>query len=186
MTNILNIEEEISPKDTLEAMKSLGYDKKNPELFRIMKELDTPENEKIDFPIFANHILGSISDKYNEEGIRTIFNLFVDDPQEGTVSLINLKKVIEELGEKVSEKEIKRLLEIKGSGNAKLTFDEFYDFMQNVYGEDISNIEKNPEEQVHKGGKTVVQTTTTVLTTKTKGGTVEKSSKTQRVTNRRY
>ena len=52
----VNHEEEISPKDTVEAMKSLGYDKKNPELYRIMKELDTPDNETIDFPFFENHI----------------------------------------------------------------------------------------------------------------------------------
>ena len=183
----VNHEEEISPKDTVEAMKSLGYDKKNPELYRIMKELDTPENETIDFPLFANHIMGSITDKYNLEGIRTIFNLFVDDPKEGTISLINLKKIIEELGEKPSEKEINRLLEIKGSANMKLTFDEFYDFMQKVYGEDIPKMEVINENQYHKGGKTVqTTTTTTVFTTKSKGGTVDKTSKTQKVTNRRY
>jgi len=183
----VNHEEEISPKDTVEAMKSLGYDKKNPELYRIMKELDTPENETIDFPLFANHIMGSITDKYNLEGIRTIFNLFVDDPKEGTISLINLKKIIEELGEKPSEKEINRLLEIKGSANMKLTFDEFYDFMQKVYGEDMPKMEVINENQYHKGGKTVqTTTTTTVFTTKSKGGTVDKTSKTQKVTNRRY
>ena len=90
----VNHEEEISPKDTVEAMKSLGYDKKNPELYRIMKELDTPYNDTIDFPLFANHIVNAITDKYSEDGIRTIFNLFVDDPREDTISILNLKKII--------------------------------------------------------------------------------------------
>ena len=177
----VNHEEEISPKDTVEAMKSLGYDKKNPELYRIMKELDTPENETIDFPLFANHIISAITDKYTEDGIRTIFNLFVDDPKEDTVSIINLKKIIEELGEEPSQREIDRLLDIKGSVNAKLTFDEFLDFMKKVYGEGSTA----PEKKVQRTGKTVTQTTTTV-TTRIKGGTVEKSTKTTQRSQRRF
>ena len=177
----VNHEEEISPKDTVEAMKSLGYDKKNPELYRIMKELDTPENETIDFPLFANHIINAITDKYSEDGIRTIFNLFVDDPREDTISIINLKKIIEELGEKPSQQEINRLLEIKGSVNAKLTFDEFLDFMRRVYGEgDVSG-----DNKVQRTGKTVTQTTT-VVTTKIKNGTVEKSTRTTQKSQRRF
>ena len=177
----VNHEEEISPKDTVEAMKSLGYDKKNPELYRIMKELDTPDNETIDFPLFANHIINSITDKYSEDGIRTIFNLFVDDPKEDTVSIINLKKIIEELGEEPSQREIDRLLDIKGSVNAKLTFDEFLEFMRKVYGEGSSN----PDRKVQRTGKTVTQTTTTV-TTRVKGGTVEKSTRTTQKSQRRF
>ena len=168
----VNHEEEISPKNTVEAMKSLGYDKKNPELYRIMKELDTPYNDTIDFPLFANHIVNAITDKYSEDGIRTIFNLFVDDPREDSISILNLKKIIEELGERQSQNEINRLLEIKGSVNAKLTFDEFYDFMKRVYGDDVPKIEKKPQTQTR--GKTVVQTTTTTTTTRVKGGTVER------------
>ena len=177
----VNHEEEISPKDTVEAMKSLGYDKKNPELYRIMKELDTPENETIDFPLFANHIINAITDKYSEDGIRTIFNLFVDDPKEDTVSIINLKKIIEELGEKPSQQEIDRLLEIKGSVNAKLTFDEFLDFMRRVYGEGDTSGDK----RVQRTGKTVTQTTT-VVTTKIKNGTVERSTRTTQKSQRRF
>ena len=177
----VNHEEEISPKDTVEAMKSLGYDKKNPELYRIMKELDTPENETIDFPLFANHIVNAITDKYSEDGIRTIFNLFVDDPREDTVSIINLKKIIEELGEKPSQQEIDRLLEIKGSVNAKLTFDEFLDFMRRVYGEG----DTSGDNKVQRTGKTVTQTTT-VVTTKIKNGTVEKSTRTTQKSQRRF
>ena len=174
----VNHEQEISPKDTIEAMKSLGYDKKNPELYRIMKELDTPENETIDFPLFANHIINSITDKYSEDGIRTIFNLFVDDPREDTVSIINLKKIIAELGEEPSQREIDRLLEIKGSVNAKLTFEEFLDFMKKVYGEG----NPTPEKKVQKGGRTVTQTSSNA--SKMKGGTVEKVNRTQKSTKR--
>ena len=177
----VNHEEEISPKDTVEAMKSLGYDRKNPELYRIMKDLDTPDNETIDFPMFANHIINEITDKYSEDGIRTIFNLFVDNPKENTVSIINLKKIIEELGEKPSQQEIDRLLEIKGSVNAKLTFDEFLEFMRRVYGEGAGSKAK----PVTRTGKTVEQKTT-VVTTTIRNGNVEKTTKTTSSTKRKF
>lgn len=76
------------------------------------------------------------------------------------------------MDEKPSQAEINRLLEIKGSVNAKLTFDEFYDFMKRVYGDEVPKMEKKT--QGH--GKTFVQTTTTTTTTtRVKGGTVERA-----------
>ena len=71
-----------------------------------MKELDTPDNEKIDFPLFANHIINSITDKYSEDGIRTIFNLFVDDPRVDTISIINLKKSLRSLEKKIPKEKL--------------------------------------------------------------------------------
>ena len=73
------------------------------------------------------------------------------------------------------------MLDIKGSVNAKLTFDEFLDFMKKVYGEGSTA----PEKKVQRTGKTVTQTTTTV-TTRIKGGTVEKSTKTTQRSHRRF
>ena len=62
-----------------------------------------------------------------------------------------------------------------------MTFDEFLDFMRKVYGEGSSN----PEKKVQRTGKTVTQTTTTV-TTRIKGGTVEKSTRTSQRSQRRF
>ena len=53
--------------------------------------------------------------------------------------------------------------------------------MRKVYGEGSSTTEK----KVQKGGRTVTQTTTTV-TTRVKGGTVDRSSKTTQRTQRRF
>ena len=177
-------EGEISPHDTLEAMKNLGYDKSNPELYRIMSELDTPENDTVDFPLFANHIIGMISDKTTEDGIRTIFNLFVDDPKEGTVSALNLKKIIEELGEKPSQEKINKILSMKGGVNAKLTFEEFLDYMKSTYGdgpETNAKISTTVNTRTTPGRssritKTTITTTTTTVTTGVRRGGNETTS----------
>ena len=84
----------IDPKETVGAMKSLNFDMKNPELFKIMKELDTPSNTWVDFPTFATHIIGKISDKKTDAGLRTIFNLFVDDQNNDTITLLTLKRIV--------------------------------------------------------------------------------------------
>ena len=123
----------IDPKETVGAMKSLNFDMKNPELFKIMKELDTPSNTWVDFPTFATHIIGKISDKKTDAGLRTIFNLFVDDPNNDTITLLTLKRIVKDLGEEESEDEVDRLLKNKGAANAYLTFDEFKAYMKKTY-----------------------------------------------------
>ena len=124
----------IDPKETCGAMRSLNFDQNNPELYKIMKELDTPDNVLVDFPTFATHIIGKISDKQSDEGLRTIFNLFVEDQAEDKITLLTLKKIVKELGEHESEDEVDRLLRNKGGANAFLTFDEFKAYMNKVYG----------------------------------------------------
>ena len=68
--------------------------------------------------------------------MRTIFNLFVDDRIEDTVSAYALKKIVYELGDKNGINEVEKIMNYKNAGNIKLSFDEFYDFMMNVYNID--------------------------------------------------
>ena len=132
----VNKEGEISPKETVEAMLSLGYDTKNPELFRIMKDLSKKHSENIDFPIFANHIIDNITNTEDDYGLRTIFELFVDDFEEDTMSIQNLKKIVEELNDKNALNNIKKLMETKGGSSAKLSWPEFKDYMLRTYSGD--------------------------------------------------
>ncbi len=122
----------IDPKETTKAMAAIGFDQKNPELYKIMQELETKGN-LIDFPTFAWHIVGKITDKESQQGLQTIFNLFVDDWDDNTISVFALKKIVKELGEKEAEQEVNKLLNTKGAINMKLTFNEFYEFMTKVY-----------------------------------------------------
>ena len=130
---------EICPRDIVETMENLGYDKKNPELYDIMVELDIPENDTVDFSLFANHVVNSCKDKETEEGLRIIFELYVDDHTNDTMSSLYLKRIIQELDEKDDLKSINGLMSEKGGVNAKLSFPEFVDFMKNNYNEDEIN-----------------------------------------------
>ena len=130
---------EICPRDIVDTMESLGFDKKNPELYDIMVELDVPENDTVDFSLFANHVVNACRDKESDDGLRVIFELFVDDHTNDTMSSLYLKRIIQELDEKEGLKTINGLMSEKGGVNAKLSFPEFVEYMRNNYNEEEIN-----------------------------------------------
>jgi Ca2+-binding EF-hand superfamily protein len=125
---------EINPKDTVDAMEVLGFQKRNPKLLDIMKELYSEYNDEyVDWPNFADFIMKKISDKSSNEGLRIIFDLYVDDKEDDTISLMHLKKIVEDLEEEKAIQQVKKLLLMKGASNAKLNFEEFVDYMKKTY-----------------------------------------------------
>jgi Ca2+-binding EF-hand superfamily protein len=121
----------IDPKELKAAMQSLGFDTKNPTIFQLIAELDTPEAAKrggIEFEAFLEAINNKLGDKETEEGLRRIFNLFVDDTAD-TVTLSSLKKIAKELGENMSHEDLQDMLSRASSNGTELTFSEFYDIM---------------------------------------------------------
>ncbi len=122
----------IDPKELKAAMQSLGFDTKNPTIFQLIAELDTPDASKkggIDFDSFVEAINNKLGDKETKEGIRRIFDLFIDDPNSDTITLASLRRIARELGEQMSNEELKDMLERASSNGTELSFDEFYDIM---------------------------------------------------------
>ena len=61
----------IDPKELKAAMQSLGFDSKNPTIFQLIADLDTPEAAKnggIDFDNFVEAINNKLGDKESKEG----------------------------------------------------------------------------------------------------------------------
>ena len=122
----------IDPKELKAAMQSLGFDTKNPTIFQLIAELDTPDAAKkggIDFDSFVEAINNKLGDKESKDGIRRIFDLFIDDPNSETITLSSLRRIARELGEQMSNEELKDMLERASSNGTELTFEEFYDIM---------------------------------------------------------
>ena len=87
------------------------------------------ENGGINFDDFVDAINDKLEDKESKEGIKRIFDLFIDDPNTDTITLSSLKKISKELGENMSDKELKDMLERASKNGVELTFEEFYDIM---------------------------------------------------------
>lgn len=122
----------IDPKELKAAMQSLGFDNKNPTIYQIIADLDTPENAKrggVDFDSFVEAINNKLGDKESREGISRIFNLFIDDPNSDTITLSSLRRIARELGEQMSEEELAEMLSRASNNGHELTFDEFYNIM---------------------------------------------------------
>ena len=122
----------IDPKELKAAMQSLGFDSKNPTIFQLIADLDTPEAAKkggIDFESFVNAINDKLGDKETREGIRRIFDLFIDDPSSDTITISSLRRIAKELGEQMTNEELKDMLERASQNGNELTFDEFYNIM---------------------------------------------------------
>ena len=106
----------IDPKELKAAMQSLGFDSKNPTIYQLIDD-------------FVDAINDKLGDKESKEGIRRIFDLFIDDPNADTITLSSLKKISKELGENMSDEELKDMLERASKNGVELTFEEFYDIM---------------------------------------------------------
>ena len=119
----------IDPNEIKETMKQLGFDTKNPTIYKIIEDLDTPESKQnggISFSEFSETMNKRLGDKESKEGARRIFDLFVDDPKSEYIPLDTLKKIAKELGDKNPDDELKDMIECASKNSGQLSFDDFY------------------------------------------------------------
>lgn len=109
-------------------MRSLGFETKNPTIFQMIADLDQ-DGSTIGFEDFLDAITAKLGDKESRDGIHKIFSLF-DDDKTGTISLKNLKRVSKELGETMTEEELREMIERADSnGDGQITPEDFYNIM---------------------------------------------------------
>merc|ERR1719271_622553 len=102
---------------------------KNPTIFQMIADLDSDGTGSIDFEEFLDAITQKLGDKETRSGIQKIFDLF-DDDRTGSITLKNLKRVAKELGETMSEEELREMIERADSqGNGMITAEDFYTIM---------------------------------------------------------
>ena len=123
----------INIKEVVESMKSLEFDKKNKGIFQIFCELDTEDIQNkggITFDEFIEALGKKLGDKNSKEGIRRIFDNMIDDQNRDVITFNDLKKVSKEMGDNMSDEEIKEMLERASKNGKELTFEEFYEIMK--------------------------------------------------------
>jgi len=121
-------EGKIDAKEVKEAMVNIGYDEKDPVVYQVVTELDTPRNTNAggaSFEDFCQTVNNRLPDKEADEDLRKVFELFVDDPDSETTSLESIKRVADELGENIEEGELNAMLNKASRAGARLTFEDF-------------------------------------------------------------
>lgn len=113
---------------TMDAMKRMKFDETDPVLFDIMNGL--LNNDLVSWPKFATHVVMRMSDRNTDKGLRTIFDLFIDNPEQDTISYETFKRIIKELGANVSDEEARKILENSTEKGNEINFDDFRIFMK--------------------------------------------------------
>ncbi|XP_019338780.1 centrin-3 isoform X3 [Alligator mississippiensis] len=92
------------------AMRALGFDVKKADVLKILKDYDREATGKITFEDFNEVVTDWILDRDPQEEILKAFKLF-DDDDSGKISLRNLRRVARELGENMTDEELRAMIE---------------------------------------------------------------------------
>ena len=116
------------PKEFKSNMEKTGLHEKEPFIYSIINELDTEESEKngVSFEHLIKAIDDKLGNKNNKEGIKKIFELFVDKKEDNAITLLALKKAGNKYGYKFTNEQYKLLIEKASKNGNEITFDDFY------------------------------------------------------------
>jgi len=119
----------IDPNELKEAMKSLGFDTKNHNVYQMISDIDKDGKGYVNFDEFLDALTVQMSSSDSKEDIMKVFNLF-DDDKTGYITFSNLKRVSKELGEAMTDAELLEMIERADSDqDGQISPDEFYAIM---------------------------------------------------------
>ena len=118
----------ININDAINAMKRMKFDETNPELFNLISS-SSEDGDIVSWVQFSSYVNGGLKDRKSEEGLKTIFNLFIDDPDKGTITFETFKKICNEIECGLSEQQLNDIFKIATSNGNEITFKEFEEYM---------------------------------------------------------
>ena len=110
-------------------MRSLGQNPTEAELQEMINEVDADGNGTIDFPEFLNLMARKMKETDSEEELKEAFRVF-DKDQNGFISAQELRHVMTNLGEKLSDEEVDEMIrEADVDGDGQINYEEFVKVM---------------------------------------------------------
>ena len=109
-----------------ETLFNCGYDQKNPVLFDIIAEMDTPEAKKnggVTFLDLIDHINLKLFDKKSKEALANLYSMFVDDSK--SIRKETLKEICESIGKEYNDESLQKSLDKLAQYGHDLTYEEF-------------------------------------------------------------
>ena len=119
----------IKIKDALDAMKSMRFDVRNPDLYDIVKKMSETK-DIVTWPFFASFINDRLTDRKTDFGLRTIFDLFIDNPDKESITFDTFKKICRDIGETISEDEMKNVLQNATENGDQISFKDICKYMR--------------------------------------------------------
>lgn len=122
-----NSDGSVTMKEIDDVMQSLGFSVSEDELESVINKVDSNRNGSIEFEEFLRLMFQHLADSANDaaDDIRHAFDIF-DRDKDGYISAVELSMVMESIGEKMSETDIKNLMrEADKDGDGRVNFEEF-------------------------------------------------------------
>ena len=121
----------IDPHEIVTSMQTLRLNEKNPVIYELFEEFDTPENSRnrLDYDDFVDLLNEKLSDKFSQKSIQRVYEVFLGDSPSETLSFEAIKKVVEDVGDDMSDTQIRELLERATQNGKDMTYEEFYAVM---------------------------------------------------------
>ena len=94
----------------------------------LISELESENRSGLIYDDFVDRLTEKLRDRESQKSTERVFDLFVEDPK-GTVTFEILKKVHQDIGEDVSEDDIRRLIKSGASNGTDIPYDEFHSIM---------------------------------------------------------
>ncbi|XVF47069.1 hypothetical protein PTKIN_Ptkin03bG0079400 [Pterospermum kingtungense] len=138
----------ITTKELGTVMRSLGQNPTEAELQDMINEVDADGNGTIDFPEFLNLMARKMKDTDSEEELKEAFRVF-DKDQNGFISAAELRHVMTNLGEKLTDEEVDEMIrEADVDGDGQINYEEFVKVMMaNRRGERTKSSKHGPKEK---------------------------------------
>ena len=105
----------ITTKELGTVMRSLGQNPTEAELQDMVNEVDADGNGTIDFPEFLTMMARKMKDTDSEEELKEAFKVF-DKDGNGFISASELRHVMTNLGEKLTDEEVDEMIREAGAG----------------------------------------------------------------------
>uniref|UniRef100_A0A8C2C8D2 Centrin 3 n=1 Tax=Cyprinus carpio TaxID=7962 RepID=A0A8C2C8D2_CYPCA len=103
-------DKEIDYHELKVAMRALGFEVKKVDVLKILKDYDREGTGKITLEDFKEVVTDMILERDPKEEILKAFKLF-DDDETGKISLRNLRRVARELGEDMSDEDLRAMID---------------------------------------------------------------------------
>ena len=110
-------------------MQSLGQNPTDQELEDMINEVDNDGNNEIDFEEFLTLMARNMQDLDEEKVIKQGFSVF-DADEDGKITLDDLRRVMESLGEQLNENQLIEIIkELDSNSDEAIDFEEFQEIV---------------------------------------------------------
>ena len=121
----------IDPHEVIISMQTLRLNEKSPIIYELFEEFDTPENSsnRLDYEQFVEMLSEKLRDKDSQKSIERFYEAFLSNSNKDVIDFDVIKKVAQDVGDDITDEQIRSLLERCSQNGKHMTFEEFYDVM---------------------------------------------------------